>query len=90
MLIQIFITPIVISRCDLIRVYNVCMTLWPWTFFAMPFVNAIARMGLARAQETNGMEISGLEGVDPNVRAMVWCGVAAVLALSRAGCLAYS
>ncbi|EIM90192.1 MFS general substrate transporter [Stereum hirsutum FP-91666 SS1] len=77
-LLQIFITPIILARCDLIRVYNTCMRLWPWGFLAMPFVNLIARAGLAQA------------AVDKKVQALVWCGVAAVLAFTRAACLAYS
>lgn len=92
-LLQIFITPIILARCDLIRVYNTCMRLWPWGFLAMPFVNLIARAGLAQAVEevdANELLLLGFEAVDKKVQALVWCGVAAVLAFTRAACLAYS
>ncbi|KAI0282204.1 MFS general substrate transporter [Russula aff. rugulosa BPL654] len=72
--IQLFVTPILLTRCDHVRVYNRCISLWPYCFLALPLLNMVARVGL------------------PNMdhQAIVWCGIAALLALSRLGCLAFA
>jgi len=51
----------------------------------MPMLNVIARTGFSSMQP--GLI---LEDADPRVRAMVWCGIAIMLGVSRFGCLAYS
>lgn len=56
------------------------MGMWPFTFVALPILNAIARNG-----------IDGETGQpDAYTTATLWIGIAIVLALSRVAALAYS
>ncbi|EPQ58389.1 MFS general substrate transporter [Gloeophyllum trabeum ATCC 11539] len=76
--VQLFLLPVVLRRFDTARVYTFCMGLWPCVFLMMPLLNAIARSGLQDDE------------VSVDAKALVWIGVAIMLALSRLGCLAYS
>lgn len=59
--------------------YNFCMGLWPYTYIALPILNAIARNG-----------IDGQTGqLDAYTTATLWTGIAIALALSRIGVLAF-
>jgi hypothetical protein len=57
------------------------MSIWPYTFLAMPFLNIIAWCGL---DEPTGSIAS------PTATAILWTGIAIVLVMSRIGCLGYS
>ncbi|KAI0273789.1 MFS general substrate transporter [Gloeopeniophorella convolvens] len=86
---QIFVTPVLIARCDHVRAYNRCMSLWPYCFLALPLLNVVARTGFS---EMSGQAELGpllLADADRNVQALVWCGIAALLALSKTACLAF-
>ncbi|KAA1474864.1 MFS general substrate transporter [Dentipellis sp. KUC8613] len=89
--IQIFLTPIILAKCDHIRAYNVCMAFWPYCFALLPFLNVIARAGLAEVQGGmfSGLPLS-LDQADGRTQAMVWCGIAGLLGATRIACLSYS
>ena len=78
--------PTLLSRCDHIRVYNGCMALWPYAFFLLPLLNIIARTGFPNQ---SGSDLV-LEDADGRVQAMVWCGIAALLSITRVACVAFS
>ncbi|KAF8275256.1 major facilitator superfamily domain-containing protein [Lactarius quietus] len=40
-IIQLFVTPVLIARCDHIRAYNRCMSLWPFCFLMLPLLNML-------------------------------------------------
>ncbi|KAF8503783.1 MFS general substrate transporter [Russula emetica] len=88
--IQVFVTPILLTRCDHVRAYNRCIGLWPYCFLALPFLNMVARVGLPMMDHQVREEALHLTDVDRRVQAVVWCGIAALLALSRLGCLAFA
>ncbi|TFY82285.1 hypothetical protein EWM64_g1724 [Hericium alpestre] len=89
--IQILFTPILLAKFDHIRSYNWTMALWPYCFALIPTLNILARMGFPETQEgiLSSIPLS-LDMVSASSRAMVWCGIAALLAVSRVACLAYS
>jgi hypothetical protein len=87
---QLFITPILLTRCDHVRVYNRCIGLWPFCFLALPLLNMVARIGLPMMDHKVREEALHLTDVDRRVQAIVWCGIAALLTLSRLGCLAFA
>ncbi|KIJ60665.1 hypothetical protein HYDPIDRAFT_43197 [Hydnomerulius pinastri MD-312] len=78
--IQVFIMSYLLRTFDCAKMYNFCMGLWPYTYVALPFLNAIARRGL---DETTGVP-------DTYTTAMLWTGIALVLGLSRTAALGYS
>jgi len=88
-MIQLFITPVLIARCDHIRAYNRCMSLWPFCFLTLPLLNIVARTGLSAVNGHVGTETLRLTDADCRVQAMVWCGIIALLALSRLGSVAF-
>jgi hypothetical protein len=88
--IQLFVTPILLARCDHVRVYNTCMALWPYCFLALPLLNMVARSRPSDDGPSVREEALQLADVDRRVQAIVWCGIAALLALSRMGCLAFA
>jgi MFS family permease len=88
--IQLFVTPILLTRCDHVRVYNRCIRLWPYCFLALPLLNMVARVGLPMMDHQVSGEALRLTEVDRRVQAIVWCGIAALLTLSRLGCLAFA
>lgn len=88
--IQLFVTPILLTRCDHVRVYNRCISLWPYCFLALPLLNMVARSGLPMMDHQVREEVLRLTDVDHRVQSIVWCGIAALLALSRLGCLAFA
>ena len=73
--------PIVLRRVDHARMYNFCMGLWPFCFVLLPGLNLIARMGVA--------DLATGE-LNPTTKALVWMGICAILAISRAAALAFS
>ncbi|TFY65498.1 hypothetical protein EVG20_g5566 [Dentipellis fragilis] len=89
--IQIFLTPIILAKCDHIRAYNACMAFWPYCFALLPFLNIIARAGLSEIQGgmLNGIPLA-LDQADGRTQAMVWCGIAGLLGATRIACLSYS
>jgi len=88
--IQLFVTPILLARCDHIRVYNTCIALWPSCFLAMPLLNIVARSGIPVMDHQMTVGALQLADADRRVQAIVWCGIAALLAVSRMGCLAFA
>jgi hypothetical protein len=60
--------------------YNFCMSLWPYTFLFLPFLNLIARAGL---DETTGE-------LGANTVALLWVGIAFILLLCKVAGLSYS
>ncbi|KAI0063464.1 MFS general substrate transporter [Artomyces pyxidatus] len=80
-LIQLFVTPWLLARCDHVRVYNACMGLWAYCFALLPLLNVVARLG------GGGLTLAE---ADVRVQALVWCGLAVVLGLSKLGCLAFA
>ena len=50
----------------------------------------VARVGLPMMDHQVSEEALHLTDVDRRVQAVVWCGIAALLALSRLGCLAFA
>lgn len=88
-MIQLFVTPVLIARCDHIRAYNRCMSLWPFCFLMLPLLNIVARRGLSAINGHVGTDTLRLTDADSRVQAMVWCGIIALLALSRLGSVAF-
>ncbi|KAH9004898.1 major facilitator superfamily domain-containing protein [Lactarius hatsudake] len=87
--IQLFVTPVLIARCDHIRAYNRCMSLWPFCFLTLPLLNIVARTGLSAINGDVATDTLRLSDADGHVQAMVWCGIVALLALSRFGSVAF-
>jgi hypothetical protein len=71
-------------------VYNRCIRIWPYCFLALPLLNMVARVGLPMMDHQVSEEALRLTDVDRRVQAIVWCGIAALLTLSRLGCLAFA
>ncbi|EGN96080.1 hypothetical protein SERLA73DRAFT_185613 [Serpula lacrymans var. lacrymans S7.3] len=78
--IQLFIMSYLLRTFDCAKMYNFCMGIWPYTFAILPLLNIIARSGL---DKTTGLLST------PTV-ALLWSGIACVLAMSKIGALAYS
>ena len=87
--IQLFLTPFLFARYDPIRLYNGCLSLWPYCFISLPLLNIVARIGLP----TMGRQVTegavNLTDVDDRAQAMIWRGITALLALTRVACLAF-
>jgi len=77
---QVFIMSYLLRTFDCAKMYNFCMGLWPFTYIALPILNAIACSGI---DEETGQ-------LDAYTTATLWTGIAIVLALSRVGTIAYS
>lgn len=78
--IQLCIMSYLLRTFDSAKMYNFCMSLWPYTFLALPILNLIARAGLD--------EITGELGTA--TVALLWVGIAFVLMLSKVASLGYS
>ncbi|KIL00657.1 hypothetical protein PAXRUDRAFT_29651 [Paxillus rubicundulus Ve08.2h10] len=78
--IQVFIMSYLLRTFDCAAMYKFCMTLWPYAYVTLPILNAIARGGLDK--ETGQFDVS--------TTAMLWTGIAVVLALSKTASLGYS
>ncbi|KAH7909720.1 major facilitator superfamily domain-containing protein [Hygrophoropsis aurantiaca] len=78
--IQLFIMSYLLRTFDCAKMYNFCMSLWPYTFALLPILNFIARRGL---DETTG-------NLNTTAVALLWLGIAIVLGISKIGALAYS
>jgi hypothetical protein len=72
--------PTLLRAIDIVKMYNFCMGIWPFTYIALPLLNFIARSGL---DEATGQ-------INAPTMSMLWIGIGIVLAGSRVGCLAYS
>ncbi|KAJ8592806.1 MFS general substrate transporter [Rhizopogon salebrosus TDB-379] len=79
-LIQLCIMSYLLRTFDPAKMYNFCMSLWPYTFLFLPFLNLIARAGLD--------ETTGELGV--NTVALLWVGIAFILLLCKVAGLSYS
>jgi hypothetical protein len=76
---QLFIMPTLLRKFDPGFLYAFCMAIWPVSFLAMPLVNMVARDGVD--------EMTGI--MDPNTTALLWSGIAFVMASSRVACLTF-
>lgn len=74
-LLQIFIVPVILLKCDHFKLYYFFMRCWPWTFLSMPILHVIAKATNNEASHTG---------------AGLWVAIAAVVALSKVSCLAYA
>jgi hypothetical protein len=72
--------PTLLRSFDTVKMYFFCMSIWPFTFIVLPFLNLIARGGF---DETTGL-------VDDEHTAMLWVGIMFTLALTRVAVLSYS
>jgi len=86
--IQLFLTPVLLVRCDHVRLYNRCFGLWPYCFLVLPLLNIMARTGLPIMDQTTERALH-LTDADDRAQALVWCGITALLALSRLACLTF-
>ncbi|OBZ75636.1 hypothetical protein A0H81_04450 [Grifola frondosa] len=77
---QLFCMPYLLRRFDHAKMYNFCMSLWPYCFVLLPGLNLIARTGV---DEATG-------ALRPATQAMVWLGIACLLTVTRIACLAFS
>jgi Na+/H+ antiporter NhaA len=78
--IQLCIMPYLLRTFDPAKMYNFCMSLWPYAFLILPFLNIIARAGL---DETTGK-------LGATTVSLLWVGIALALLLSKVAGLAYS
>jgi len=78
--IQLFIMSYLLRTFDCAAMYKFCMALWPYAYVVLPILNAIARGGLDK--ETGQFDVL--------TTAMLWTGIAVVLALSKTASLGYS
>ncbi|KIK24938.1 hypothetical protein PISMIDRAFT_9931 [Pisolithus microcarpus 441] len=76
---QLFFMPYLLRTFDCAEMYVFSMSIWPFVYFCLPFLNLIARWG--SAEDGN---------VDARVVAILWVGIAITLGLSKIGSLAYS
>ena len=85
--------PILLRRFDHAKMYNTCMSIWPFAFIFLPALNGIARLGAVYA-DVPGLEeevmINTIVAVTPFTKALLWCGIAILLSMSRIACLAFS
>ncbi|KAG2115131.1 major facilitator superfamily domain-containing protein [Suillus discolor] len=77
--IQLCIMSYLLRTFDPAKIYCFCMSLWPYTFLVLPVLNLIARAGL---DETTGE-------LGTTAVAFLWVGIAFVLLLTKAACIAY-
>ncbi|KAG1835668.1 major facilitator superfamily domain-containing protein [Suillus variegatus] len=77
--IQLCIMSYLLRTFDAAKIYCFCMSLWPYTFLVLPVLNLIARAGL---DETTGE-------LGTTAVAFLWVGIAFVLLLTKAACVAY-
>ena len=59
--------------------YVVCMGMWPFAYFFLPFLNVIARGGLAADGK-----------LDASTMGLLWIGIAFIHLIARISTLAYS
>lgn len=72
--------PFVLRRFDHAKIYNFCMSLWPYGFIFMPGLNFIARTGVLDDAGT----------LHPVTKMLVWLGIVSLLFLTRVATLAFS
>jgi hypothetical protein len=87
-LLQLFVTPFLLARCELARLYRITLGLWTYCFALLPFIGLFAHLALA-GTETGGRALS-LADASPTVRAVVWIAIAVLLALSKVACLPFA
>ncbi|KAI0053845.1 MFS general substrate transporter [Auriscalpium vulgare] len=88
-LIQLLVTPVLLRRCDHVRLYNACMSVWLYCFALLPLINVVACTGFAPDAENAGVART-LAQAEVHVQALVWMGLAVILAISKFACLAYA
>ncbi|KAI6118744.1 major facilitator superfamily domain-containing protein [Pisolithus croceorrhizus] len=76
---QLFFMPYLLRTFDCAKMYVFSMSVWPFVYACLPFLNLIARWG--STEDGN---------VDARVVAILWIGIAITLGLSKIGSLAYS
>ncbi|KAF5386762.1 hypothetical protein D9615_001646 [Tricholomella constricta] len=67
--IQLLFMPTLLRTFEITKLYTFCMSLWPITFAALPFLNLLARSGLDAATGT----------IDSESLGTIWIGIAFVL-----------
>ncbi|TCD61670.1 hypothetical protein EIP91_008092 [Steccherinum ochraceum] len=71
---QLFFMPYLLRRFDHAKMYNFCMSIWPYCYVFLPGLNVIAQLG----------EIDEVTGhVDARTKAMLWVGIGCLLTLAR-------
>jgi hypothetical protein len=65
------------------------MSLWPFCFLTLPLLNIAARTDLAAVNGSVRTDTLRLTDADCRIQAIVWCGIIALLALSRLGSVAF-
>ncbi|KAG6333599.1 hypothetical protein ID866_5484 [Astraeus odoratus] len=76
---QMFVMPHLLRKFDCAKIHVFCMTLWPFAYFCLPFLNIIARDAIREGGEW-----------DSHSTAILWVGIIFVLGITRVGALAYS
>lgn len=70
--------PTILRRVDPAVMYHFCMKLWPCVFLALPFLNIVARRGVATGDS------------ERYTFWFLWGGIALTLSVARVAFLAYS
>lgn len=85
--------PYLLRRFNHAKMYNNCMSIYPYVYAFLPALNVIARWG-AVVEEVAGAEegtvVSAVVGVTPGTKALLWCGIGVLLGMARIACLAFS
>ncbi|KAI6118743.1 major facilitator superfamily domain-containing protein [Pisolithus croceorrhizus] len=76
---QLFFMPYLLRKFDCAKMYLFSMSMFPFVYFCLPFLNLIALWG--STEDGN---------VDTRVVAILWVGIAVTLGLSKIGTLAFS
>lgn len=77
-LLQVVFMPTILRRVDPAVMYHFCMKLWPCVFLALPFLNIVARRGVAIGDSERYSFW------------FLWGGIALTLSVARVAFLAYS
>jgi hypothetical protein len=77
---QLGVLPSLLHRFKSQTVFTFLIGFWPVAFLMLPILNLIARSGFDEA--------AGI--MHPSYQSVIWVGVCILLALARAGWLAYS
>lgn len=76
---QLSVLPYLLPTLGPSRLYVFCMGLWPFSFIFLPFLNVIARGGLAADGK-----------LDASTMGLLWTGIAFIHLINRISTLAYS
>ncbi|KAI0035731.1 MFS general substrate transporter [Vararia minispora EC-137] len=86
-LLQMFVIPVLLARCDLVRLYRTTLGLWTYCFALLPLIGLFARTALASTETDAPLNLAMATSA---VRAGVWVAIAVLLALSKLACLPYA